>query len=107
MVIMPEIVLSIADKIFNTRRSVRCFKAFFGVSPMLCATTWNWLDADDNVPNRAGIVHLLWMFLWLKLYDTENVLCSICGTTEKTYRKWVWIMLAAINKIDDAVSTAM
>ena len=100
--ITPEVVQSIADKAFNTRHSVRRFKAFIGVSPMLCATMWKWLDADDNMPNRARIFHLL----WLKLYDMENVLCLICGTPEKTYRKF-WIMLAAINKIDDVVSAAM
>ena len=63
------------------------------------------MDEDEKLPKKARPKHLLWTLLFLKLYDVENVLAPMCGCSEKTFRKWVWSMMAAIGSLDDVVRT--
>jgi len=46
------------------------------------------------------MAHLLWSFLFLKTYDPEKVLSVACGVDEKTYRKWVWLVLDLLGELD-------
>lgn len=34
--------------------------------------------------------------MFLKTYETEDVLCTIAGTDRKSFRKWAWIVVVAI-----------
>ena len=43
---------------------------------------------------------MLWTLLFLKVYASENVLCKICACDEKTLRKWVWMMLDEMARLD-------
>ena len=101
----PQAVEAVAQTIIRTRGSMRHFKAVFGVSPLLCSVVWNYMDDDEKLPRRAQPKHLLWTLMFLKLYNSENVLSSMCGCEEKTFRKWVWLMLAAIGSLEDVVRT--
>ena len=47
--------------------------------------------------------HLLWMLAFLKMYEVEEAAASRFGVTEKTWRKWVWIMLSATQSIKKKV----
>ena len=52
--------------------------------------------------------HLLWTFMWLKCYFTENVGASIAGVDEKTYRDHVWFYLRGLAQLDvDVVSCSL
>ena len=95
---------ALARDVLYTGRSLRRFKATFGVTPLLCSVLWNWMDDDQKLPEGASPIHLLWTLMFLKLYDTEDVLSLICRCDPKTHRKWVWLMLSAIASIDDVVS---
>ena len=38
--------------------------------------------------------------MFIKQYNKESTYASICGCTEKTFRKWVWIYLKVISRLD-------
>jgi len=70
---------------------LRRFKSFFGVSPQICALTWNLIKYE--LPDDYKEVHLLWALLFLKCYNTESVNRAIVGCDEKTFRKRVWMVV--------------
>ena len=73
--------------------SNRKFKAHFGVTPEVCAEVWY----SIKKPTNARPKHLLWALLFLKLYETEDVLIAkLQVKSRETLRKWVWVMVQAI-----------
>lgn len=64
----------------------RDFRALFGVGPTVCNQLWQ----RCNFHPKTKMKHLLWGLLFLKVYATEPVLCSIADTTRRTFRKWSW-----------------
>ena len=73
----------------------RKFKAYFGVTPAICADIWEMVNPQELISVHARPVHLLWGFMLLKVYATEEVLSGIAGVTEKTFRIWAWKMIRA------------
>ena len=87
-----------------------CFKAHFGIDWIVCAKLWVLLLPlfSDNSYTLAGakMVHLLWTLMFLRLYDTEDILAARVGVVEKTYRKWVWLFIDLISYLEvDVVSS--
>ena len=76
------------------------FVAHFGVSPRVVAAIWNRLDDKDLLPWDMETKHLLWCLLFLKQYSQQRCMAPWCGTDEKTYRKWVWIVLDVLGEMD-------
>ena len=76
------------DRLLNDRE----FKAFFGRAPAMIADAWNSFDA----PAKAQPKHLLWMLMYLKLYNSLDVMAIMCQTTKPTYIKWVDIWIECI-----------
>ena len=72
----------------------RKFRAFFGTSPMVCATAWNKL-CDDRPP-KSHPHHLLWALLHMKQYCIEHINATTIGVCEKTFRKWSHIFLGLL-----------
>ena len=71
----------------------RDFTSLFGISANVCSVVWNLCD----FPTGTKPIHLLWAFLFLKIYGTEPVLLAIVGgPTRKTFRKWVWIVMEEV-----------
>jgi len=83
----------------------RRFVACFGCTIHIAAMLWCILDVDNLGPDNAKIHHLLWTLMFLKTYETNNILASIFDVDEQTYRKWTWLIIGAIAKIDGIVST--
>lgn len=77
--------------------SRRRFRALFGVDSIICAQIWKLIYS--KLPNGASPMHLMWTFMFLKAYNTEEVNSSFVGIDEKTYRKWVWICIDCIAKL--------
>ena len=91
-----------SKKILN-RKSMnhRQFVSHFGVSPRIAALAWNRMISDETLPLGGKPFHLLWTLCWLKTYQTEAVICSICNIgTENTFRKWRDLMLEELKYID-------
>jgi hypothetical protein len=98
MVLTANHFLYYADSILQRanrdgRIGDRDFRSLFGISANVCSVVWNLCD----FPSGTEPKHLLWAFLFLKVYSTEAVLITIVGgPTRKTFRKWVWIVIEEV-----------
>lgn len=99
MKLEASVFFSLGRVLMNCSESVslsvflRRFKSNFGITPLVCAVTWNQFH---EVPTGAQPVHFLWSLLLLKTYGTESHLRSILNVDEKTLRKWVKIFVRLI-----------
>lgn len=75
----------------SAKVDTRRFRAFFGVTPKICARVW--LLLEPNCPSRAMPKHLLWALFFLKVYSNEHVSSVSASADEKTVRKWQWIFV--------------
>ena len=75
----------------------RRFRASFGASPEVCVKLWHMTYA--SLPVIVTFEHLLWAFLFLKIYATESVLAGIVGVDEKTYHLHVWTVIKSISDL--------
>ena len=75
----------------------RRFRASFGASPEVCVELWQMTYA--SLPVLLTFEHLLWAFLFLKIYASESVLAGIVGVDEKTYRLHVWTVIKSISDL--------
>lgn len=75
----------------------RRFVAMFGVTHTICSEIWNAIQY--NLPNGKSPAHLLWALLFLKNYSIEEINCAILKCDEKTFRKWVWIVIDIISRL--------
>ena len=68
------------------------FVSNFGVSP--CLASWLWTASVDSfTEKKVTKVHLLWTLNSLKTDDTEHQMKARWGCDEKTFRKWLHIVL--------------
>jgi hypothetical protein len=120
MILAPKAFLSIGLNVAHRQESIQQvkipivsgkntreirFRALFGVSSDVCSHVWEYIITfqPDNVPKKTKPDHLLWCLLFLKTYDSETVLSTVVGVTEKTFRLWVWRLIAAISSLYDHV----
>lgn len=82
----------------------RCFHAFFGTSPFICALLWAMIEPSKTLPRGHHPKHLLWALMFMKIYATEPVHRRLAGNPdEKTFRKWTWLLIHAIEGLDQSV----
>lgn len=82
----------------NKNTNLRRFKSFFGVSPVVCALTWDIIKFE--APSQSAPNHLLWCLYFLKQYPTEHEMRSLFKADEKTIRKWIWIFLKMLSNLN-------
>lgn len=106
--ISPKEILNVGlNMIGNSRKNClhkrhRCFLDHFGCAPEIASSLWIRikLNKTSDVPAQARPQHLLWALLFMKVYSTESVLCSLCGgIDEKSFRKWKRIFIIEIAKL--------
>ena len=74
----------------------KTFMAFFGCNSIVVAALWN--EIQELIDDDVYRMHLLWTLVWLKIYATELVLCSLVGwPTPKTFREKVFILLNVLQ----------
>jgi len=56
----------------------RRFRSHFGVTPEICAHVWGLLD-PTTLPEHTEKKHLLWSLMFLMLYETESINCTMVG----------------------------
>jgi len=72
------------------------------MAPSSVAVLWHRID----LPSKAKPKHLLWALMHLKCYGTEFTMSSLLRIRRKTYRKWIGVMVDAIDAIaPDVVRT--
>ena len=81
------------------------FKSLFGIPFSIVEILWSIIDPfNDNTLNGVEPKHLLWALMFLKLYGTEDNVVSLAGgCDDKTYRKWVWIMIINLSDLEQEV----
>ena len=72
----------------------RALVACFSMSPIQCVHVWD--EIEDGLPSAVMISHLLWVLLFLKVYETENTMVVMVWTTQRTNSKWVRIVIEEI-----------
>jgi hypothetical protein len=82
----------------------RGFVALFGIPPLKVYQLWQLIDDGHKRDKKYLPKHLMWALLLLRTYNREEVLATLVGVTEKTYRKWAWMMIQEIAAIDSLVS---
>ena len=79
------------------------FKSCFGASSEVVARIWNLIEPNINEPG-AEVKHLLWALVFMKVYSTEQIHCSIFDwPSERTFWKWSWYFVQKISELKDEV----
>lgn len=78
----------------------RKVKASYGVNTKIILAIWNRLIVEQLLPTGSLFKHLFWALAFLKTYDTEHLFSMAYGTSEKTFRQWVWKFILAISRLD-------
>jgi hypothetical protein len=103
-----DIGLSIIGRPVNSDKLARDrFASSYGTEPLIVAILWQMLMNNSNKCDNSKPYpkHLLWALMFLKSYDTEMNIASRLRVDEKTYRKWLWIILPWIATLKrDVVS---
>ena len=100
-----ELGITMLSGQYNPRRRCRAtendrFQALYGVSPLVCSILWIMIVIAGGLDPYCQPKHLLWCFLFLKCYLSENVMAAILNADEKTIHKWVWYMMDALNNLE-------
>jgi hypothetical protein len=92
-----DIGLSIIGRSVKSKKLARDrFASSYGTEPLIVAIVWDMMKNSNknSIPdNKPYPKHLLWALMFLKSYDTEMNIASRLRVDEKTYRKWLWIIL--------------
>ena len=85
----------------------RQFRAIFGTNWVICGELWALLEprlveTAKQIRKRRDLrEYLLWSLMFLKLYTTANDLSSRVGVHERTYTKWVDIVIEEIAELEE------
>jgi hypothetical protein len=82
---------------------------FLGTSFEVCAELWNLIISppSTSIPKDAQHKHLLWALLLMKNYATEPMNTRVVGGVDLgTFRKWSWVFVEAIAKLESDVVSA-
>jgi len=75
----------------------------YGFGPVVVAAIWNLLTENLLVPHTGSLVHVLWMLSFFKNYNSIDVHLVECGTSYKTFIKYVYEFSNAIASLKDEV----
>lgn len=83
------------------------FASLFGTTLEVCCIIWSLVEWNGNEGDTEP-VHLLWGLMLLKLYNSENALCSLAGGIDnKTLRKWAWAWIEQISMLESTVVSSV
>jgi hypothetical protein len=93
----------IASKKPGSKLNDRTFIAFYGRNSAEVAEIWD--SCNERVQPKAQPKHLMWTLMYMKLYNSMDVMCILLDTSKPTFEKWVWSWIGAIaTKHADVVS---
>ena len=76
------------------------FVSHYGVCVMVCYEVWYKLLMSGKLLSRQTPKHLFWSLLYMKVYCTQRVLCTIVKTSRKTFNKHVHHVIKIISEIE-------
>ena len=84
----------------NESRNARQFVALFGTTPDICLIIWNMLfDGWTKYTTNPKPLHLLWLFRFMKSYNSWDSHATEMTVDSKTFRKWIWFYLEGVSKL--------
>jgi hypothetical protein len=83
----------------NSGRFVRLFSSMFGAKVEVVVMVWNEMVLHGHVGEGHKFEYLLWSLMFLKSYNTEDVLGNSNRIATNTLRKWIWKSVEGISKI--------
>ena len=81
-------------KVYVRNPTDRNLKAFFGVTFIILENIWEFITPGNIKPK-----HLLWSMAYLKLYNTEDVMSNMFKCDQKTFRKYVRLVLLHLDEV--------
>ena len=83
---------------------LRIFKSWFGARPEVCLSVWRLLEqAGFLKKKKMFLIHPLIGLYFLKNYCPADKGTSDLGCDVKTYRKWPWLIVKSLAKLDKNV----
>ena len=82
----------------------REFVSTYGVSVQVSAKIWLIIKSeiqDNKIAKGLRPCHLLWCLYFLKQYSTSTTMARYCGCSDKTFRKWTWIVIELLAELCD------
>ena len=90
-------IIGVQPASFKSNSWKRKWKAHFGISLRACLRVWIDIRESSTFLQRQ---HLLMGLNFLQCYRTEDVACAVFKVSAKSYRKWVWIVIQSIAKLE-------
>ena len=85
---------------YRNRRDfhMRRYKSNFGCTPTVLCKCWILLLQFTDCHQEDGVtpLHLIWACFYLKVYGKEATNVALAGCDEKTFRKWIKIVIYAL-----------
>ena len=89
---------------WNAKDKDRRFRSCFGAPSDVVAHLLNRIIAHGEIETGGKPKHLLWALVFLKVYSTEEIHCSIVGwPSAKSFSKWSWYFVGRISDLKDEV----
>lgn len=111
-VVVQETLSWPSNRKWHTRDKEARIRSFFGAPCSIIADIWNRIW-DRMAPYEKDVVcnkgtpqcqYLLYALVFLKVYSSEEVHCSIVGwPNPKSFRKWSWYFVKKISELKDDV----
>jgi hypothetical protein len=91
------------ERKWDSKDSNNRFRSCFGASIGVVLDIWNRVEPILD-QRGAEPKHLLWALVFLKVYSTEEIHCSIVGWPHcHTFRKWSWYFIQKIADLKDSI----
>jgi hypothetical protein len=92
------------SKARTTQTEDRDFREHFGCGVLVALALWGMLLTTDLLPDDGTLEHLLWTLLFMKTYNKQKTLCSLCGGIDpKTFKNWVELFIESISYLEPMV----
>ena len=76
---------------------------FYGIAPEVASNVWNKLVARGRIPNAGKPKHLLFAYIFLKVYSGDKPMSKIVGCHFNTFSKWAWIFIRLVHGLHQEV----
>ena len=89
-----------SDESRSAQTEDRVFREYFGIGPLVAVILWELLIIHGLLPDRGGIIHLLWTLSFLKEYGKTHQMSNQDQVDTKKFQKYVWLFIAAISELE-------
>ena len=81
-------------------------RAFFGAPSKVIADVCNriWITFTEEEQTKIDCCHILYAFVFLKVYSSEEILATLVGwPTKKTFQQWSWFFIEKISNLRETI----